>query len=116
MRIKVGGTAMLDFIIKYWVEFGFGLIVAGGGYLIKRYLKMREIEQSTERAKFYDKLKKDVFSKYDEITHAAMFSYDVELTIEQEELLADLVATYGQEIISKTNEIFQKIKLKREAH
>lgn len=51
-----------------------------------------------------------------EITHAAMFSYNVELTIEQEELLADLVATYGQEIISKTNEIFQKIKLKREAH
>lgn len=67
MRIKVGGTAMLDFVIKYWVEFGFGPIVAGGGYLIKRYLKMREIEQNTERAKFYDKLKKDVFSKYDEV-------------------------------------------------
>lgn len=30
-----------------------------------------------------------------ELTHAAMFSYDVELCLEQEELLADLIATYG---------------------
>lgn len=42
-----------------------------------------------------------------EITHAAMFSYETDLTVEQEELLADLIATYGQEIISKTNDIFQ---------
>ena len=43
-----------------------------------------------------------------ELTHAAMFSYDVELTMEQEEMLADLIATYGQEIISITNLIFLK--------
>ena len=30
-----------------------------------------------------------------EITHAAMFSYNVDLTLEQEELIADLIATYG---------------------
>lgn len=45
-----------------------------------------------------------------ELTHAAMFSYEVELTLEQEELLADLLATYGQEIIDMTNEIFIKLK------
>lgn len=45
-----------------------------------------------------------------EITHAAMFSYNVFLTLEQEELLADLIATYGQEIIEKTNLIFNRIK------
>lgn len=47
-----------------------------------------------------------------EITHAAMFSYNVELTLEQEELLADLIATYGQEIIHITNMIFNRIKVK----
>lgn len=47
-----------------------------------------------------------------EITHAAMFSYDVALSHDQEELLADLVATYGQEIINITNEIFNKIKIR----
>lgn len=45
-----------------------------------------------------------------EITHAAMFSYGVTLTLEQEELLADLIATYGEEIIYITNKIFKKIK------
>ena len=45
-----------------------------------------------------------------EVAHAAMFSYGVELTLEQEELLADLIATYGQEIISITNLLFKKLK------
>lgn len=45
-----------------------------------------------------------------EITHAAMFSYKINLTIDQEELIADLIATYGEEIINITNKIFNKIK------
>ena len=47
-----------------------------------------------------------------EIVHAAMFSYNVDLTIEQEELVADLIATYGEEIIEVTNKIFKKIRYK----
>lgn len=45
-----------------------------------------------------------------ELTHAAIFSYGVELDLMQEELLADLIATYGQEIINITNKIFKKLK------
>lgn len=45
-----------------------------------------------------------------EIVHAAMFSYNVELTLEQEELVAELVATYGEEIFEITNQVFKKIK------
>lgn len=41
-----------------------------------------------------------------EITHAAMFSYNVDLSIEQEELIADLISIYGEEIIHTTNKIF----------
>lgn len=44
-----------------------------------------------------------------EVTHAAMFSYHVELDISQEELIADLIATYGAEIIAVTNRIFSRI-------
>lgn len=50
-----------------------------------------------------------------ELTHAAMFSYNVELSLPQEELLADLIATYGQEIIFMTNTLFKRIKENREA-
>lgn len=45
-----------------------------------------------------------------EITHAAMFSYNVDLNSTQEELLADLIATYGSEIIDITNKVFNKLK------
>ena len=44
-----------------------------------------------------------------EITHAAMFSYNVDLSIEQEQLVADLISTYGDEIIYITNKIFTKL-------
>ena len=44
-----------------------------------------------------------------EITHAAMFSYNVILTLEQQELIADLISTYGEEIVYITNKIFFKL-------
>jgi hypothetical protein len=44
-----------------------------------------------------------------EITHAAMFSYNIDLSIEQEELVADLMATFGQEIISQTHYVFHEL-------
>ena len=45
-----------------------------------------------------------------QITHAAMFSYNIDLSYDQEELIADLIATYGEEIIQVTNQVFEKIK------
>ena len=45
-----------------------------------------------------------------EITHAAMFSYNVDLSIEQQQLVADLISTYGDEIIYITNKIFSKLE------
>lgn len=44
-----------------------------------------------------------------EVTHAAMFSYNILLTIDQEELLADLIATYGTEIIDVADRVFRKL-------
>lgn len=48
-----------------------------------------------------------------EITHAVMFSYDVYLTNEQEEIFADLIATYGQLIIDLANLVFGYIYNKK---
>lgn len=46
-----------------------------------------------------------------EIVHSAMFSYNVYLDYEQEELLANLIATYGKEIISIADEMFKRLQL-----
>lgn len=45
-----------------------------------------------------------------EITHAAMFSYNIELDYETEEILADIVAKFGHEIITITDKIFKDIQ------
>lgn len=45
-----------------------------------------------------------------EIVHAAMFSYQVHLSVEQEEIIADIIATYGEEIIKITNKVFKKLQ------
>ena len=39
-----------------------------------------------------------------------MFSYNVDLSVEQEELIADLISTYGEEIVYITNKIFTKLE------
>ena len=44
-----------------------------------------------------------------ELTHAAMFSYQINLTLDQKELIANFIATYGEEIISIINYLFKKL-------
>lgn len=44
-----------------------------------------------------------------EIVHAAMFSYKVYIEYEQEELLANIIATYGKEIIQITDDMFKRL-------
>ena len=39
-----------------------------------------------------------------------MFSYNEDLTIEQEEIVADLIATYGKEIVEIANDMYKKLQ------
>lgn len=47
-----------------------------------------------------------------EITHAIMFSYNITMPLQQEELFAELMAAFGEEIVNITNILFSYI-LKR---
>ncbi len=44
-----------------------------------------------------------------EIVHCFCFSYDVSLPIDTEEMVADFVATYGEDIVTLTNHILKDI-------
>ena len=46
-----------------------------------------------------------------ELTHAAMYSYNIEIPDPEEEVLAELISNYGDEIVSLTNKIASKLKL-----
>lgn len=45
-----------------------------------------------------------------ELVHAAMFAYDVILDINEEELIAEIIATFGEEIIDLTDIMFERIR------
>lgn len=46
-----------------------------------------------------------------ELTHAAMYSYNIPIPDPEEEMLAELVASFGDEIISLTNMVSHSLKL-----
>lgn len=45
-----------------------------------------------------------------EIVHAVMYSYDVDLEDDIEEIVADIIMTYGDEILKLTHMTFDKLK------
>jgi hypothetical protein len=55
---------MLEFIVKYWIEFLFGLIVTGGGIFLKRYAELVKKEQKAQQNEFYSKLKAEISDSY----------------------------------------------------
>ena len=44
-----------------------------------------------------------------EIFHSAMFSYGIDMSVDQEELFCDLLSTYGDEIIAITDSVFKAL-------
>lgn len=45
-----------------------------------------------------------------EVCHSAMMSYGIDMSLEQEELFCDLVATYGDEIFEVSDSLFMALK------
>lgn len=54
-------------IVKYWVEFLLGLIVAGGGFFIRRYIKMLKNEQKLKQEELATELKESIKKETDEV-------------------------------------------------
>lgn len=48
-----------------------------------------------------------------ELAHAVLYSYGIEMSYDEEEIVADIVANYGNEIINLSKIIFDKIKMPR---
>lgn len=51
---------MWDFVVKYWVEFLFGLIIAGGGAFLKYTFNLAKKERIREQKEANAELKKDL--------------------------------------------------------
>lgn len=71
---------MIDFIVKYWVEFAFGLVVAGGSYVVKRLWTMLKKERESKQLQVHN----DLISDMKVIINDAIGPVQNELTVLRE--------------------------------
>ena len=45
-----------------------------------------------------------------EVAHSAMMSYSIDMTVEQEEMFCDFIATYGDEIFNVADNLFNALR------
>ena len=63
-------------VLKYWVEFILGLIVACGGFLIKRYLRLEKEERQREQREYFDKMLEKIQSDNQQILKSLEKEHD----------------------------------------
>lgn len=63
-------------VLKYWVEFILGLIVAGGGFLIKRYLRLEKEERQREQREYFDKMLEKIQSENQQVLKSLEKEHD----------------------------------------
>lgn len=89
-------------VLKYWIEFLLGLIVAGGGFFLKRYLKLERTERNRAQDEHYKKLTENIKEENAAMIQALSEKYK-ELDKEIDEKYDDVTATV-QEALARGRE------------
>lgn len=58
---------MWDFIIKYWMEFAFGLVIAIFSFFFKRTMTLYKKEQKNEKDEFLGMIKKEISNEFEKV-------------------------------------------------
>lgn len=64
-------------VLKYWVELILGLVVAGGGFLIKRYFKLEREERRREQEQYFKQLTEKIQNDNMEIIKSLQKEHEV---------------------------------------
>lgn len=63
-------------VLKYWVELILGLIVTGGGFVIKRYLRLEKEERQKEQKEYFDNVLKKIQSENQQVLKSLEKEHD----------------------------------------
>lgn len=100
----------MEFIVEYWLEFFFGIMVSVIGYLCKKIIEYHKLIETTRRG-VQTLLKCQIIAKYDEYKQRGFVSlYD-------REIIGELYIEYknlgGNGLINKLVDDIEKISLER---
>ena len=82
---------MLEFVLKYWIEFLFGGVSAIGSYMIKRTLKSFRQERADEKEAFLEGIKDEIRAEFERSNKK-----ETELAEEIKVLKAGLLSIQGR--------------------
>lgn len=82
---------MLEFVLKYWIEFLFGGVIAIGSYMIKRTLKSFRQERTEEKEAFLEGIKDEIRAEFERSNKK-----ETELAEEIKVLKAGLLSIQGR--------------------
>lgn len=63
-------------VLKYWVELILGLIVTGGGFIIKRYLRLEKEERQREQKEYFDNVLKKIQNENQQVLKSLEKEHD----------------------------------------
>ena len=82
---------MLEFVLKYWIEFLFGGVIGIGSYMIKRTLKSFRQERADEKEAFLEGIKGEIRAEFERSNKK-----ETELAEEIKVLKAGLLSIQGR--------------------
>lgn len=100
-----------QWLVVLVLPYDIALLMANGEYAIGA------CNDSTKTIYISCELHGEMFEKVlcHELVHAAMFAYDIMLGHDEEELIAEVISTFGEEIIELTDIMFDEIRKGRYA-
>lgn len=100
----------MEFIVEYWLEFFFGIMISVIGYLCKKIIEYHKIIETTKRG-VQTLLKCQIIEKYNEFNKKGFAS------LFDREILGELYFEYknlgGNGLISRLVEDIEKISLEK---
>lgn len=82
---------MLEFVLKYWIEFLFGAVIAVGSFMIKRTLKSYRQERADEKESLLEGIKGEIRAEFERSNKK-----ETELAEEIKVLKAGLLSIQGR--------------------
>ena len=94
---------MVDFILRYWIEVLFGLVIAAGSFVVKRTLTSFRQERSNEKKEFLEGIQKEIRAEFERSNKK-----EIELQNEIKTLKSGLLSVQGRMFKSDCKKLLEE--------
>lgn len=94
---------MVDFILRYWIEVLFGLVVAAGSFVVKRTLTSFKQERANEKKEFLEGIQKEIRAEFERSNKK-----EIELQNEIKTLKSGLLSVQGRMFKSDCKKLLEE--------